>query len=1130
VNDLASQRPAASAEADAHRDKERPRGRRLLGWLSAAFLSLLLMTGIVAGLIAARLSRGPLEVEWLRERVASAIELQLGGNLDVAVGKATVERSGQGVEFHLKDIRVRTAAGRELIHAPDSTVVLDAARLATGNVVPRRLAFRGTEVRIEIDREGRISLSASSGEGPAAPGTVASAAGLLETLSGFSRGDGLASGLAEIAVVDSRLLVDDRRTDSHSVHEGFELQFTSRNGKASLLATTRRNGRPVTLALDAGRVAAGGSSLDFRVSNVGHDELMALSGQRESAVTLQGAISLSGTLAFLEDQRLDRVRLEIFGRSGSILAPMLDKRPYAFDALSLVARWSSADAAIGLEASLDDGDTRLRLGGQLARDPAGWLFTGDGRDLVLKAGAEQSRPTRIDEVGVMLRVPESLDRFQLERLVLRGPETDLAVAGGARLEPGGVSMQASLKARNMPVATLLHYWPPFVADVARRFFAENMKLGQVVSYDGEADLSREALAAALRQEPLPAEAVRFRASVTGAKLLLGHGLPPLSEAAIEAKGDAVSSDGLMSRGELRLQGGRALQLSEGSFKLTALDTWRPQGRFQFRAQAPFEAAVEFAELPEIRPAAQLPFDAGDVKGLFDARLVLTMPLVEKLRLQDVAVEMNAGISNGTIGEMFGKDSLEQANLTVRVDQGGLSARGEGRWIGTPVQIEVRGRAGQPPEAVLQLVLDDQARERRGIRLGRELTGPVPVRIVADASPGDGLSAKVDIDLSRAAIDGILPGFSKPAGRPARLKLEVQQQKVGYVLSDIQFDAGPTQLRGGLELAGDGDIVSARFQQFRLSPGDNARLEFDRVTPQSGKVTLRGNNFDARPFLKKINQSGPPGPADKEIDLNIRSTLLSGFGGEILTNAEIRLKRRGGSVREVQIAGKLGASAVNIRSEGREDGPVRVILEAADAGALFRFADIYGRMQGGRLVGDLFPGPRGFSASINIRDFVLRNEPAIRRLVAETPQTAGEQVASSAAFTKLRAEIVRAGAATTLKEAVIFGPQIGLTLQGTTDAVRDRISMSGTFVPAYGLNNAFAQVPLVGAILGGGRNEGLLGVTFSLTGRASQPTVQVNPLSAITPGIFRRIFEFPNDARGGAVLRAEPRDTTRSNAN
>ena len=52
-----------------------------------------------------------------------------------------------------------------------------------------------------------------------------------------------------------------------------------------------------------------------------------------------------------------------------------------------------------------------------------------------------------------------------------------------------------------------------------------------------------------------------------------------------------------------------------------------------------------------------------------------------------------------------------------------------------------------------------------------------------------------------------------------------------------------------------------------------------------------------------------------------------------------------------------------------------------------------------------------------------------------------------------------------------------------------------------------HVPLVGQILGNGRDRGLIGVTFRLAGNANSPTLQINPLSVIAPGIFRSIFEF-----------------------
>ena len=70
-----------------------------------------------------------------------------------------------------------------------------------------------------------------------------------------------------------------------------------------------------------------------------------------------------------------------------------------------------------------------------------------------------------------------------------------------------------------------------------------------------------------------------------------------------------------------------------------------------------------------------------------------------------------------------------------------------------------------------------------------------------------------------------------------------------------------------------------------------------------------------------------------------------------------------------------------------------------------------------------------------------------------------------------------------------------------------MDMTGTFMPAYGLNRIFGELPLVGVILGNGRDRGLIGVTYKLSGDANAPKLHVNPLSVIAPGIFRSIFEF-----------------------
>jgi hypothetical protein len=117
------------------------------------------------------------------------------------------------------------------------------------------------------------------------------------------------------------------------------------------------------------------------------------------------------------------------------------------------------------------------------------------------------------------------------------------------------------------------------------------------------------------------------------------------------------------------------------------------------------------------------------------------------------------------------------------------------------------------------------------------------------------------------------------------------------------------------------------------------------------------------------------------------------------------------------------------------------------------------------------------------------------------------------FSRMSVEFTRAPGKLTLREGVVRGPVIGATIDGNVDYTRDEVRLRGTFVPLYGINNMFGQIPIVGLILGGGDKEGLLGITYEVVGPPSAPILRVNPISAVAPGLLRKVFEFPNTERG-----------------
>jgi hypothetical protein len=109
---------------------------------------------------------------------------------------------------------------------------------------------------------------------------------------------------------------------------------------------------------------------------------------------------------------------------------------------------------------------------------------------------------------------------------------------------------------------------------------------------------------------------------------------------------------------------------------------------------------------------------------------------------------------------------------------------------------------------------------------------------------------------------------------------------------------------------------------------------------------------------------------------------------------------------------------------------------------------------------------------------------------------------------MRAEFTRFPGKMAIRDGIVRGPLVGATVEGNVDYTRDDVHLRGTFVPFYGLNNMFGQIPIVGLFLGGGNKEGLLGINYEAVGPPAAPRISVNPVSAITPGLLRKFVPSP----------------------
>jgi hypothetical protein len=1092
--------------------------RRRPSWLqriAVAGLSLVLMLGVVLGGLIVVLRQGPVALDFMSERIASALEERLGSGIDVAVGKTVLEKSDHGLELHVQDVVLRDSANREILRSPDAVVTFDTLKLVGLRLAPKSLSFNGVTLTAIITAQSEIILSSNSSltDDAINSGAIkATEVGLF--LIGMSK-SGQGEGLESLSLANGSLKVEDRRNGKQLAFDRISLAITTpAQGRLLASGSLTKEGEtvPVTASLEAD-----GSDQIFRmqIENIGDGIVQALAGASTPFVKLGAKLAKQVDARFDETGKLLSIDTAFSAGKGTVTIPSIDPLPYLIDTWSARYRWTAASGKPG-DFSVSYAGDGSSWGAEGLVEPLAdglWRWRATGRNWRIKPVNPAEQPPTADRVDISLTIEPVKKLLVLERMELGGGGTAISLSGRVQVEEAGPSVSATLSADRMPLRNALHWWPSFIAPDPRRFLLRTVKEGDLTRLAIKLTMPPHVLARAMQREALPVDAFQLEGAVENVAAHISDGMPPVVGLAGTGAVTAVSGQGVMQRGFVEVRPGRRVQLNDGTFALNGLETYTPDALFRFRSTAPLDTVVELLKAPDLKGLFSVELNPQNVKGQFEGSVAIALPLAGSLKPSQIRTEVTGKMTGVTIEKAIGQDRLDNATLNVTTDKTGIEIKGEGRWQGIPVTLTLENDANDRSLAtVIGITLDDAVLRRRGVALGSRLSGPLPTRIKTLQESGEKWTAAIEVDLTRATIDGLLPGFQKPAGRAGKLTFNaVERSGGGFMVDNFVLDSGASSFRGQLEVLADGTPQLARFSLFRLSPGDNVKLDADRQG-NGVKIVVRGNNLDARPFLRTLNQA-PSTRADPEkgdVDIDIRATLLSGHGGEVLTGAEVRLQARNGQPRQILVSGKLNGKSVSVTGRSTGDGPAPLTMESDDAGAFLRYLDIYSRMQGGSISGQIIPANRSVGGYLIAKDFILRNEPAIRRLVTEAVPDQARQATTETRFTKMRIDFTREGTETTVKEAVIFGPQIGLTFNGLVDPGRDRISLSGTFIPAYGLNNAFAQIPVLGALLGGGRNEGLLAVTFGVSGRASNPNVTVNPLSAVAPGIFRKIFEFRND--------------------
>ncbi len=149
-----------------------------------------------------------------------------------------------------------------------------------------------------------------------------------------------------------------------------------------------------------------------------------------------------------------------------------------------------------------------------------------------------------------------------------------------------------------------------------------------------------------------------------------------------------------------------------------------------------------------------------------------------------------------------------------------------------------------------------------------------------------------------------------------------------------------------------------------------------------------------------------------------------------------------------------------------------------------------------------------SGNLEITDSSIKNSSFLARLLQLASFTGLLEILTNEGipFDRIIVNFTNKNSIIKIEEAKFQGFSLGGNFKGVTELDKEKINLEGIIVPAYAINALLNKIPLIGQVITGIEGDGLIGVNFRVTGTYDEPNYNVNPLSILTPGILRSIFD------------------------
>lgn len=714
-------------------------------------------------------------------------------------------------------------------------------------------------------------------------------------------------------------------------------------------------------------------------------------------------------------------------------------------------------------------------------------------------------------------ISSDLKSVRFSEMAARTLGGDILGSGTMRFSQGSPEMIFGLRIPNLKVADAKQFWPGMIAYSARKWVMDHVYGGTIT--DGRVDLTVGPGRFGVRPDgssppPLTPEELTAEFTVGESRFDVVGDLPPVRDASGKVMVRGTDTDITIDQGIAYMEDGRTVQIDSGRMSIPFKPGKPVIAGLDLIVEGPLASIAELANRDPLNAMSKAPVTPADLKGEGKATILASFPFRRGPDAPKTVWSASVDFNGMSIAKEFSGQLLTEAKGTLKVDQTVASLDATGKLNGMPAEISVTepvdGSGKRTVSAKLRL--DDKARNLIAPGLKDIVKGVVSVEVSGAADGSQTISA----DLKSATLNLPWAGWSKGSGVAATADMRIRRSGDTVSIDGFDLKGGTFRMAGAMTISGN-TLTNANFSSVRLNRGDDASVS---VTRNKGgyDVIVDARSLDLRSLLKRVlsNFEGAAA-ATGGVTVRLKASIgsASGFGSQTLQGVQASYVGKGSRILSFKASATTengGSIAVeNTDSDGRKN----VVISTTDGGSLLRFLDIYDKMRGGSISIVLAENGDGvLGGEVDAKSFTIVGEPRLKSLVGTPVTRDGQSVAkagkidvSAVKFQRGTAQIQKGNGFLRLGDGILRSDQMGLSYDGTLYDQKGRINMTGTFLPAYGLNRIFGEIPLIGEILGNGRDKGLIGITFKLSGAAKSPELIVNPISLVAPGIFRQIFEF-----------------------